>query len=395
MDTRVRTRNEGATINSLTLGQLSTGTVFKYSDPSRESCIDSTHRGPPYYTGGGLTLKRSGYSRQPSPNYLLNGVFGSWYNGAFISSAWGSNPTSSSYPFLDEAVYLVNHSSDGATAWKRFKPGKPVLDLGQDIVELRQIPSIPQLKASVGIFKSLGQNYLNYEFGWRPFVRELKKSLDVVLKVQDKLERLKRNNGSWVRKRGVLEDVMGMSTSVESEVGYPLLASQYFQDIGNQGTRTVRTFYKRRRWFSAKWRYWIPDIHTAEGERRIIRKLIGLDVTPGLFWEVLPWSWLADWFSNIGDVLDNVSGNAAENLVARYAYNMSSYHLEDNIEGIIRLRTRLQSGAYEPRNIPVEGSRYYDIKLRSAANPFGFGLTFDSLSDRQMLILAALGVSRR
>lgn len=390
--TRVRSRAEGS--NPLQLGRLSTGLLYYYNDPYREYCVDDTHKGPPFRSGGGLSLKRSGYNRQLTPPMALLGTFGSWYYGSFITNKWGSLPASGTYPFLDELVQLPQHGSDGATAWKRFKPGKPVVDLGQAIIELRQIPTIPRVRMQLGFFKDLGGNYLNAEFGWKPFLNDLKKSIEARLKIHDRLSRLKRDNGKWIRKRGSLEDVMTVTNTVETEYGYPQLAAQYYQNSSIPGTRIYSTKIRRKRWFVAKWRYWIPDIQTDDGQKRLIRKLLGLNPTPALLWEVLPWSWLADWFSNIGDVLDNISGNAAENLVAQYAYNMSTYTYEEHVEGVLRVRSLLSPGVYQPIDLTIEGTKYQTIKLRSAANPFGFGLSFEGLTGRQMLILAALGVAR-
>jgi hypothetical protein len=80
-----------------------------------------------------------------------------------------------------------------------------------------------------------------------------------------------------------------------------------------------------------------------------------------------------------------MSTNAAENLVADYAF--IGYHQKKRVE--ITTNTYLRTGVY---STTTRGD--YVVKQRDKANPYGFGFTFDTLSWRQMAILAALGLSR-
>jgi hypothetical protein len=139
-------------------------------------------------------------------------------------------------------------------------------------------------------------------------------------------------------------------------------------------------------WFEASFRYWIPDIGSPNWTKRATAALFGISPTPSLLWEVLPWSWLSDWFGNVGDVLANLSQNAAENLVAKYAYYMASSETRIYVSDTTYLTGNLQVSASA---ISIARSKY-----RTAASPFGFGLTSASLTAKQASILGALGISR-
>jgi len=375
------------------------GPVFHYSyyAPWREECYDDLHPGPPFRSGGPLTLTKSEYWHQPTDQLSLVGLLGAGYQGKIITNKWGSNPLGGNPPpFLDPGIYLPNHGSDGAKAWNRFRPAKPGVGLDQTLAELHHLPTIPRikrLKAAADSAVHAGREYLNVEFGWKPLLNDLKKTVDTVDKVQNRLKQLRADNGHWIRRRGTLEDSVTLSVVNETESGYPIMVNQLFQNTSNPGTREVTTSIRRRRSFSGAFRYWIPELIDVPNNWAILKRVYGLNPSPATVWELTPWSWFVDWFTNVGDVIANASAMAGDNLVARYAYNMSSYELRETVRGTLYLRTRV-GGAWRSVNARVYGYKRQTIKLRTAANPFGFGIDFGGLDFRQLAILGALGVSR-
>jgi hypothetical protein len=116
-------------------------------------------------------------------------------------------------------------------------------------------------------------------------------------------------------------------------------------------------------------------------------RLFGTDITPSMLWNIAPWSWLADYGTNIGDVMTNLSAFSRDNLVARHAYVMCHTQV-----------TKL----YQLRNQrPVIGNPIdcslaltTETKQRARGNPYSFALTPQPLTARQTAILAALGLTR-
>jgi hypothetical protein len=110
-------------------------------------------------------------------------------------------------------------------------------------------------------------------------------------------------------------------------------------------------------------------------------QLLGLDITPDTLWNLAPWSWAADWFSNIGDITSNMS-SFQQGLVMRYGYQMEHTIVSDTYSSVDKsLRTH-------PLTFVVE------TKQRVKANPFGFGVTWEGLSPFQLSIAGALGLSK-
>jgi len=124
------------------------------------------------------------------------------------------------------------------------------------------------------------------------------------------------------------------------------------------------------------------------GHAETAKKLLGFDITPEVLWELVPWSWAVDWFTNVGDLIKNVSAFSTDGLVMRYGYIMEHSIARDTYIHIGPTGFRSQSVFCEPYTFVCE------TKLRRRATPFGFGLNLEALTGRQKSIIAALGLTR-
>lgn len=117
-------------------------------------------------------------------------------------------------------------------------------------------------------------------------------------------------------------------------------------------------------------------------------KLLGLRLDPELLWNLAPWTWLIDWFGNLGDVVTNGSQYLFDGLVMKYGYVMEHYK-EVSIFDTTPIRF-INGTSASP-----QATFLRETKRRLGATPFGFGLDIATLSEWQWSILAALGMSRR
>lgn len=319
-------------------------------------------------------------------------------------------------------------SSYYASGYAKARPGNPVADTGQFLIELRDLPQVPfrgaaQRYASLarrtgGVFstlpklmlgelenfKNLGSEYLNVVFGWKPFVNDLRKMYNLWKEVDKRMAQIVRENGRNIRRKAQVAYDAG--TDKEPQVYYPWAFAQmvggppnWMNDCGS--LYDVETRWDRRVWFSGSFRYFIPDTGSSQWDARARAALFGALPTPELLWNVLPWTWLIDWFSNVGDVVSNLSVNALDNLVTNYSYIMMQYNWEKRCtvqtwHGYVPEGTYLplKSGwnAYAGSFTSREG---YVTKSRvGGGNPFGLNVKLEDLSPYQLGILAALGLSR-
>jgi len=312
--------------------------------------------------------------------------------------------------WLAKEAYLSPH---GATGWKRARPGNPIANLGQTIVEAREVKRLAPWSIFRGSFrgiprraynhlsklKNYGGAYLAYNFGWKPLIDDLRKAYQLTYDIDDRLAKLRRYNGRNSKRSRKLRDTTS-STEVVSTTNNAfdyLLTPPLSGSRRGRTIRTVTTEIVDKMWFEGQFRYYVPDIGTLQWDRRARRALFGLDITPSLLWEVMPWSWLIDWFSNVGDVISNMSFNAVDHVVANYAYVM---HTEE-VNVTTRVQTFWDAYSSTPSTVNYSGGHTEAVhtsrdvrKSRLRANPFGFGITNDGLSAYQSSILAALAVQR-
>jgi hypothetical protein len=294
----------------------------------------------------------------------------------------------------------------GSKGWHAAKPGKPTVDLMVGAAELFRegIPSIPgNLLRRLRSFRSSGSEYLNWNFGWRPLLSDIQKMYETYRNLNRQLDQLVRDNGKGIRRRRDLSNttnttnVTERTTTTTSGVWYPAMAMP-----GYEGPCRVQTFTKETEkiWFVGRFRYYIPDIGSDQWTRRATRALFGLNPTPEVLWNLLPWSWLIDWFTNVGDVVANLSDHAAENLTADYAYVMrtkgtSTYSVASlEFPGTTPTHESAGWNHIPGGSISAMTVKSQTEKARLPATPYGFGLTYDGLSPYQMSILAALAISR-
>ncbi len=114
--------------------------------------------------------------------------------------------------------------------------------------------------------------------------------------------------------------------------------------------------------------------------------LYGLKLTPEVIWELTPWTWMLDWFSNIGNVVSNLNSRLVSNVILNYGYTTGVLDFYSNASAVPAAG---MTGS--PLLVVSDHHRY---KVRIQANPFGLFVDPASLNVSQWSILAALGLSR-
>lgn len=288
----------------------------------------------------------------------------------------------------------------GGSAISRAAPARPEAGLTVSLIELVRdgVPSIlsqtaklrhdpRSLEANASAFRGMGKDYLNLEFGWKPFVADIRAMAQAVVNQERILADLTRNSGRRVRRRYEFAPVTTSTEDYDSFKPWPLQGSNLLV----QASHRRSTSTTRRTWFAGEFIYRVPKLDGIGGVGAKARHLLGLDLTPSTLWNAAPWTWLADWQSNAGDVLANISAMSADDLVMRYGYLMqaSEYKVTSTHSGLSPA-----GGVSGSLPSTLSSTVTYSWKTRIRASPFGFGLTTEDFTPRQWAVLAALGISR-
>jgi len=293
----------------------------------------------------------------------------------------------------------------GTKAISQCSPSNPSVDLGVAIGELIH-DGIPSLIGSTlrkwrdlggsDRKKAISHEHLNYEFGWKPLISDIRKLCSAIISANSILSNYSSNSGHLVRRRYDFPPTDDHASTVVLQNVSPwcnpstnrLLVPGY---VG-KGQVFFTHRVQKRQWFSGAFTYYVPPSDTMRNDmaRQVIqaRKLLGLSLTPDVLWNLAPWSWAVDWFGNVGDVLSNWTDWAIDNQVLAYGYMM---------EHSIRSYNYIFSGPtgwYPLDQRPTDVTTFCETKIRRQATPYGFGVSWDDLSPRQLAIAASLGITR-
>lgn len=356
--------------------------------------IDWTH----YDYNNGLTPGSTNFRSFSGPlccPITSNDLKGFTFNGKSLLSLTQDVSGAGSY---DPNAY----DADGATAISRTSPINSNSELGVALLEAireKKLPSLPGVKTwrdRTGVAKSAGSEYLNHQFGWVPLVSEVTNVASAARNHRSIMQQYERDEGRNVRRRyefpiEVTVDSLPASTRWASNLpfGTETPGTEYGREASPGAlSRTVESV--TRKWFVGAFTYATPSSTTswkkALGMGTEADKLFGLALTPDLLWETQPWSWAVDWFSNTGDVINNVSNFAAQGLVMRYGYMM--------VEKTTTYTCKIDKSGMKGLSTPMSSKLVITSKTRCPANPFGFGVSWEGLSPTQVAISAALGITR-
>jgi len=245
--------------------------------------------------------------------------------------------------------------------------------------------------------KHLGEEFLNVEFGWKPLVNDLKDISRSLLHAQSILDQYERDSGKLVRRRYEFPPTVTRKDSVFRDGVSPWINPSYgfLTDSTRTGKGQVILTEKtsRRQWFSGAFSYYVPPADGSlrtSAARAVIeaRKLFGLSLTPDVIWNSAPWSWAFDWFANTSETLGNWASWAIDNQVLMYGYLME--HSFKSYTYTFVGPTGFKSSYTRPPVVEM----VVETKLRRQATPYGFGISWNGMSPRQIAIAAALGLTR-
>lgn len=335
-------------------------------------------------------------------------------------------------PFADAELVqmLADLSAKGAEAWAKLKPAQPNFSAATSLAELRELPGALKLrlrdikniirerrkrkgltnKVAPQSFKDqsygniVGNSYLAFAFGWLPLVKDIRKFTEAFSQRKKAFDQMLRDEGKPVKRSCQVSSPPDTSTTQtfnrsvagtckNSDVSPTFVTQCYASNTYKYLSVTkVHTEITYKTWAVGKFRYYLPKgPRDGPWKRRLVRRIMGLRITPEVLYNIMPWSWLADYFTGLGHFMSAISGGVEDLLVADYAYVMrtvtrkTTYECHEPI-----IYNKSGNGQVKISTLVVEDV----VKMRLKATPFGFGFNEENLSLRQKAVLGALGLSR-
>jgi hypothetical protein len=247
---------------------------------------------------------------------------------------------------------------------------------------------------------ALADDYLNYQFGIKPLVNDVKALAHSLANADKLIAQLHRDSGKVVRRRVQLDtDIQTQEINLGERAVFSYFGNQPRFWNGNlealKGTLIETRTTEKNRWFSGAFTYHLPTNGEFKKVRRMAHdaeRILGLNPDVSDVWNLLPWSWLGDWFYDVGPILQNVSNAQNFGQVLLYGYVME--HTINKYEYTLHHPGNVNIHPAAMRKGPFTLTIHDEVKKRVAATPYGFGSSWEEFSPYQLSILAALGISR-
>lgn len=303
------------------------------------------------------------------------------YEGPFTVSGYRYGYTTTEPQTSDTDAQMI---AFGSTAIANCAPNDPLVDMATAIGEVRNegLPSpvgVNLWKSKTRAAHGAGSEYLNYEFGWRPLISELRSFAASVNDSTNLWNNFKKGSEKKTR-AGYSGEPDYVSGSITGEmIPFPSYVPGFLQ---GGLTESVRT----QRWFKGCFKYYVPEPSAGFASRmsyyaQQARYLYGLELSPATVWNLQPWSWATDWVIDTGSLMSNISNFGSDGLVLQYGYAMHESTALRHYYGSF-------GGIATSRSLEIKRAK------RIQATPYGFGVLLSSLSARQIAIIAALGLAR-
>lgn len=246
----------------------------------------------------------------------------------------------------------------------------------QGLIEAKAL--LPSIEGSIG--KTLAGGYLNYEFGWRNLIQDLGNLSTLLDSVRNRLNYLHRTSG--IPQRLGFNRKIDLSTKVGHTLDYAI--------SGNWGTRlriqSINCEYRAVGWI-------LQNLEFLDGLYGIIRGVISaleLDNPLKAFWNVLPFSFVVDWFGKFSEHLTALSRvkspnwdvyNVTHSVKTTFSLEVCDVH---NLSG----DSHFDDPSYEEYHTgTIDGTTYY----RGLGTPFDpIGIDLDQLTPQQLVLLLAM-----
>lgn len=188
--------------------------------------------------------------------------------------------------FVQEAIQVMTPSMESG------------FELSNFLYELKEFESLFKLwDRGRSYWRNLASGGLNYSFGWLPFVGDVQRLYKGLRDFDEKLRRLKEGAGRL--------NLRHYSKFIESDL--PLDLTWYDATSGvyqNEYKRHLDSASSRvKLTCTMKYTYQFPELDRLETQARAFLDTIGMQLSLYNLWEALPYSFVIDWFFNVGDVL--------------------------------------------------------------------------------------------
>lgn len=170
----------------------------------------------------------------------------------------------------------------------------------------RIVPELERVGIRRPLDQALGDLYLNFKFGWQSMYQAAVNLVNKPSRVTKEINYLIQRNGKFTK----LSTTQGWVESVSSFPGFIIPVATTNLHYSGQSPSIVATRRIQLRCMCDVGVVF-PPLSVPVLRKHLFYEKLGLVPTPGDLYDLVPWTWLADWFLGCGDyihLMDRVLG---------------------------------------------------------------------------------------
>jgi hypothetical protein len=163
------------------------------------------------------------------------------------------------------------------------------------ILELKQALNLYKIwNRSRSFLQNVANGHLSYSFGWKPFISDLERLRDSLALFRKKLRKLQEESGKPQKRHfRRFTDLVDLPTDTT------------WTDP-NQHRLVFRWIERPKYCATCEFTYILPDMSLLSNQIKGYLDTLGAQWNPSIAWNAIPYSFVVDWFFNVGDWLHSL-----------------------------------------------------------------------------------------
>jgi hypothetical protein len=239
------------------------------------------------------------------------------------------------YAYMDQLI-----AKQAPSMLKEWSPNKRTYTLFRNLVELRDVPrSIASLQESLKAFgklysslstnrtirdaifslgpvlKQIPNEYLSYHFGWKQLYKDLMELLALPEAMSKKYSFLIRRAGKPTTFRSTLKSFD--SATVGNVPGFSYTGGGALEYGNSESSRVQRTTTLQ---LVINATFDFPEVNAVSFRSHSYLDRIGLVPRPTDIYNLIPWTWLVDWFTGLGNYVEIIDNMARDDTLVNWGF---------------------------------------------------------------------------
>jgi len=203
---------------------------------------------------------------------------------------------------LDGNVLPANAKQYIFDGFSKMKPDLTDVSLPNFLLDLGQMKSLVDLWSSRrSVVRNVAGGWLNYSFGWRPTISDVGNMIEAITGAQRQLAMWNASTSKIISKHTVVYTNSVFKSGSLSNIPTALGTTKWWGSLDQIVTAHVA--YRPSV---------ITGVNDSSRKLQALLDSLGFELNPAILWDKLPFSFVVDWFINVGGFLESIKIDTLE-----------------------------------------------------------------------------------